>query len=122
PRRLPRELALSWEDRVDQAVADRDPVADDGKVTGAGLVVEPAGELNELLGLLRHDLPGAAVLHGDAARCEAGLCVIFECTSDLVVPAEALEIGELQADSFPARTRQAGLAGPECSSGVRPCE
>jgi hypothetical protein len=75
-------------------------------------VPEPARDLDEQLKSFGRDLPGAAVLDRDAARLEARCCVFFECASDLVVPAETLEIGVLQADSFPARTDEAGLAGP----------
>jgi hypothetical protein len=39
--------------------------------------------------------------------------VCFELASELVVPAEPPEVGELQRDSFPART-ETRLAGPEC--------
>jgi hypothetical protein len=53
------------------------------------------------------------VLDRDTARLEA--VVRTEFRRELVVPAELRESWELQAVSFPARTKTV-LAGPKCSS------
>ena len=67
-------------------------------------MAKPAGDLDEVVALLRRDRPAAAMLHADAPRDEPG-GVCFELASDLVVPAESLESWVLQAVSFPARTK-----------------
>jgi hypothetical protein len=71
PRRLPRELAVPREDHVDQAVAEPDPVADDGQLAGLRLVAEPAGDLHEVVGVRRDDLPETAMLDDNPPRLEA---------------------------------------------------
>src|SRR5215207_314927 len=113
PRCLPRELAASRQNEVDQAVAKPDPIADDGQLARIGLVAQTPCDLNERFAALGNDLPGAAMLHGDATGLELG-GFSFELASELVVPTESLELGELQVDSFPARTgnasRRTGVA------------
>src|SRR5918999_2809766 len=75
-------------------------------------MAEPSGDLHPDVLRLGCDLPGAAVLHGDAAGVEAGR-VLFELGRELVVPAELRESFVLQAVSFPART------GTEAPTGRR---
>ena len=93
PGHLPRELRPPRQDGVDEAGAERDPVADGGEVGApARRGAKPRRDLRPQLAALGVDVVGAAVLHGDARGDEAGRRVRFELRFELVRPAQVVQV------------------------------
>ena len=93
PGDLAREFRPPREHGVDQAAAERDPVADGRKVgPPARGAPEPRRDLGALLTALGVEVVGAAVLHGDARGDETGRRVRFELRFELVRPAQVVQV------------------------------
>src|SRR6185503_9932787 len=93
---LAREGRAAREHRVDDRVAQRDPVADRGQVGARRrLVAQPSGEVGAQLSALGEHVVLTAVLSRDAPRY--AVVVWLERGREAVVPADLLQV---QASSF----------------------
>ena len=96
-RRRPHKRGAAREDGTDRRLpthrrVESDPVAD-GRQVGdvAGVVEQPSGQAGADVAVLGEDVVGAAVLHCDTARHEAGGRVLLEFLFQIGSPAEAGE-------------------------------